>query len=75
MSAGDLNVYQMVANNPIRYMDYYGLDIIINNTVSPIIVRGNPGTANGIPGTNQQYGVVSSDGQPHGGSDNPIPSY
>ena len=26
MSAGDLNVYRMVANNPVHFVDFYGLD-------------------------------------------------
>jgi RHS repeat-associated protein len=70
---GGNNLYAYVANEPISWVDRNGLDIVINNTGSPIMASGNSGAGHGSGA--QLFGVIPPDGKPHGGTANPMLMY
>jgi len=72
--SGDTNLYRYVFNNPLSLIDPSGLATVVNNSGSPVVVRGNPGRGHG-EGNQQVFGVVPPDGKTHGGPDDPIDGY
>ena len=64
------NPYTFVHNDPLLFLDPFGLDIIVNNSGGPLLVDGNPGQGHGTGGF--QYSVVPPDGKQWGGKKHPI---
>jgi len=73
-AGGGINFYSYGLNNPMSLIDPMGLATVTNNTGTPVLVWGNPGSGHGTNSANV-YGVIPPDGKLYGGADNPIQGY
>jgi hypothetical protein len=71
--AGGLNLYAFVGNNPVNWVDPWGLDMVRNYTGLPLMISGNPGADHGIGG--QYYAIIPPDGRIYGGAAHPVDAY
>jgi len=71
---GGINLYDYVSNNPMNWVDGFGLAIIYNDTGKPIIVSGGAGPGEGHNPGNEVF-VVVPPGATCGGAGNAMPGY
>jgi hypothetical protein len=67
-----MNLYGFVGNDGVNWVDFLGMDIVVNNTGANVTVSGNLGGGHGAG--NQAFGVIRP-GATGGGTANPIPAY
>ncbi len=73
---GGINLYRIGRNNPVRFVDAFGLVIVQNNSDQRVMAEGNPGTGGkGHGSKNPKVYVVVPPGGKCGGLDNPLPGY